>query len=477
MNFSMVNGLLLLIAYAVMVYVAARVYVGKKKPTKSGFLVADREVTMWKGAFSIASSWVWAPSMFVAAQKAYQQGIVGLFWFTVPNVLCLIIFSYFATIIRDRVPNGYTLTDYMKEQYSYRVHNVYLFQSVGLLTCSIAVQLLAGGKVISIVTGIPFFWTTILLAAIALSYSVVYGLKASIITDFLKINIILIIGLTLVPWAIYRSGGAMTVWNGIGGFSGNFTNLFDSNGLLVFLSFGLPTTIGLISGPFGDQAFWQRAFAVRKKQLKKAFIVGALIFAIVPLTMSFLGFLGAGLKIVPKEVQLINLEMVLNLLPAWTAMLFVYMIMSGLISALDSHMTAISSVGGHDLLNRFLHVSKDVAPEKQTIKWARMSVVIVTLLAIAIANIPGMQILYLFLFYGTLRSSTLLPTVITLLRKTPANEASVFWGVVVSICIGLPIFSAGNFTNTVSLIIAGSLLTVLASGAITFIGTKYVTNR
>jgi urea-proton symporter len=65
----------------------------------------------------------------------------------------------------------------------------------------------------------------------------------------------------------------------------------------------------------------------------------------------------------------------------------------------------------------------------------------------------------------------LLPTVITLLRKSPANEAGVFWGILASICIGLPIFSYGNFGNDTPFIIAGSLTTVLASGIITIIIT------
>jgi urea-proton symporter len=470
MEISLMKGVGLILAYMLAVYIVAKIYAGRKRLTKSGFLVADREVTMLKGAFSIASSWIWAPALFVSAQKAYEQGIVGLFWFTVPNVLCLIVFAYFAVIIRNKVPLGYTLSGYMKELYGHRVHNAYLFQSLSLLTCSIAVQLLAGGKVVSLVTGVPYFWVTVILAIVALSYSVAYGLRASIITDLMKLNIIFIIGLILIPWAIYNGGGFSHVVDGIGGFSGEFKNLFDSKGLQVFLTFGLPATIGLMSGPFGDQSFWQRAFAIREGQVKKAFMVGALVFAAVPIAMSLLGFLGAGLKIVPKEAQLINLEVILRMLPTWTLILFAYMIMSGLVSALDSHMTAISSVGGHDLLNRVAHPSGNSISERRIIKWARATPIVVTLLAIGIANIPGMQIIYMFLFYGTLRASTLLPTIITLLRKTPANEASVFWGIIISIFIGLPIFVYGNFTNITFLIITGSLVTVSASGIITLLG-------
>jgi Na+/proline symporter len=182
--------------------------------------------------------------------------------------------------------------------------------------------------------------------------------------------------------------------------------------------------------------------------------------------MSFLGFLGAGMHIVSSEPQLINIEVVLKLLPAWTMVLFAYMIMSGLISALDSHMTAISSVGGHDLLNRASESSNKFVSEDTAIRWARITPIVVTVAAIVIANIPGMQILYLFLFYGTLRASTLLPTVITLLRKNPANEAGVFWGILFSIFVGLPIFAYGNFAHVTFCIIVGSLATVSASGII-----------
>lgn len=60
------------------------------------------------------------------------------------------------------------------------------------------------------------------------------------------------------------------------------------------LSFGLSTAIGLISGPFGDQSFWQRAFSVKKGMIGKAFMVGALLFALVPISMGAMGFIAAG---------------------------------------------------------------------------------------------------------------------------------------------------------------------------------------
>ena len=65
-------------------------------------------------AFSVAAAWIWAPALFVSAETAYTQGWVGLFWFVIPNVSCLVLFSFFAAKLRDRFPSGFTLSGYMR---------------------------------------------------------------------------------------------------------------------------------------------------------------------------------------------------------------------------------------------------------------------------------------------------------------------------------------------------------------------------
>ena len=92
-------------------------------------------------------------------------------------------------------------------------------------------------------------------------------------------------------------------------------------------------------------------------------------------------------------------------------------------------------------------------------RWALLA------LGIGIANIPDLTVTNLFLFYCTLRATTLLPTVLTLAGKK-LSGAGVFAGVVTSFCIGLPVFAYGNLHNLAAWKTAGSLLTVLLSGAL-----------
>ncbi|MDP3014022.1 MAG: hypothetical protein Q8M92_07265 [Candidatus Subteraquimicrobiales bacterium] len=463
--FSQLQGLVILAGYAVVVSAIVWFFSRGFIFSKLRFLVANREIEKIPAAFSIAATWVWAPALFVSSEKAYTQGWVGLFWFLVPNMGCLMLFSYFAKRIRHLFPDGFTLSGYMRERYSKRVQIVYMIALIGLATCSFAVQLLAGGKIISAISGLSFFWVTILLALIPIGYTLHSGLKASIISDFFQMFVILVVGGFVVLWAVYAGGGFETVWRGLNGKTGTYTNMFSGDGLNVFLTFGIPVTIGLLSGPFGDQSFWQRAFAIKRPAVQPAFIIAAFVFGAVPLILSMLGFLAAGMGMEAANTSRVNMEVVMKLLPAWVVVPFLFLLLSGLVSTLDSNLAAIASLAGHDMVRDY-----DEKKKRQVKLYSRGAMVVLVFGGIAVANIPGLTILYLFLFYGTLRASTLLPTIITILNKE-INEAGIFWGILTSLSIGLPIFAYGNLHKITPMIIGGSLFTVLASGVIVLLAS------
>lgn len=114
------TGTLVLIAYT-MLMITATLWLTHRAKGSEDFCVSDRKIGLFQSSMSIASTWIWAPALFVSAEKAYIQGWVGLFWFTVPNVLCLIFFAGYAVKIRKRFPNGLTLSGYMNAVYSPRV--------------------------------------------------------------------------------------------------------------------------------------------------------------------------------------------------------------------------------------------------------------------------------------------------------------------------------------------------------------------
>ena len=442
-------GLFVLLIYTALM-LGATFLLSRKASTAESFHVAGRRLGLWQSAMSIAATWIWAPALFTSAEKAYTTGWPGLLWFLVPNVLCLLVFVPFAQRIRAQMPEGVTVSGYMAEHYcSKAVHGVYLFELSALTVLSTAVQLLAGAKILAAVTGWPFWLLTIILALIAFSYSQYSGIRASVLTDTLQMLLMLGCCALLAPLAL-RGNGPASLVKGLAGATGEFTHLLDKNGLAVLLSFGLPSAIGLLAAPFGDQCFWQRAFSIRKDKMGKAFRLGALLFAVVPLSMGMLGFVAAGSGFTAADSGMVGFELVQQIFPAWVMLPFLFMLISGLLSTVDSNLCAAASL------------TSDFGGG---MKAAKGSMLLVLVLAVLIANLPGLTVTGLFLVYGALRSTTMLPTVLTLKGKAlPAR--GVFAGVMASLLIGMPIFVLGSIVGSSTLKAAGSLCTVLLSGIV-----------
>ena len=181
-------------------------------------------------------------------------------------------------------------------------------------------------------------------------------------------------------------------------------------------------------------------------------MLGALIFALVPICLGGIGFVAAGLGFIANDAGMVNFEFIKSMLPAWVLIPFLFMILSGLLSTVDSNLCSAASL------------TTDLA-YKNNLKVSKLTMAVLLIIAIAIANIPRLTVTHLFLFYGTLRASTLLPTVMTLAGKK-LSKNGVYYGILSSLLIGLPVFAYGSLFNIAVYKTAGSLLTVLLSGVV-----------
>ena len=224
--------------------------------------------------------------------QAFTKGLPGIFWFTAPNIICFFVFTPLAIRLRKLLPFGYTLPEFIYRRFdgNKAAHLAFLIVFFGYQLGAIVINTLAGGKLLNIISGINIHFAIIAMAVIALSYTLLSGLRASILTDAIQMVMLLGIAFILVPWCIIRAGGISAITNGIGGFDGSHRSLLDP---WLALTMGIPMTLGLISGPIGDQTFFQRSMALKKGNIGKTFIWAGLLFGIVPITLSLLGFIGA----------------------------------------------------------------------------------------------------------------------------------------------------------------------------------------
>jgi Na+/proline symporter len=434
--------------WPLLLYVAVMIGVGvlgyKRNIDLEELNVANRKVNWVQTGFSIAATWIWAPALFVASQRAYVDGVLGFFWFFVPNVLSLILFGFISSKALKRMTFEQTLPDLMGNVYqSKRVKDIYNIQVVFLLMMSTGVQLLAGGIVLNQITGIDFGILTLLLALVALIYSLVSGIRASIRTDAVQMIIIIV----ALAFALIYFGPTESIQ--LGGINSRPIGFFTDYNWQLFLAFGLTTSIGLIAGPIADQTFWQRAFSMECKTVKKSFMLGAFIFALVPFGMAIIGFMASASGFVPNNVSIVGLEFVLEYAPTLVSILFILAIVSGLSSTLDSNMVAMGSV------------LSNLNDRTRTVYFSRLGMVIIALFGIAVANIPNIDIFWLFLFYGVMRSSVAVPTVFTMISKKIPNEQSIFFGILGAFLFGVTTYAIGAVAGIRTLALTGTLLTII----------------
>ena len=459
-----------MLAFFFFMFYLSKWWSGGFDQTKSRYLVADRELGLWQTGMSVGASYIWAPAMFISATRAYEQGFVGFWWYMIGNIIALLLYALLVNRVINRWPQGFTLSDFMGVQHSGRVRAVFWLSLIGLTIGAFATQLLAGGLFIKFLTGMDYFWATIILTAVPFLYCVFFGFKASVITDVTKMAIMFVVAVG-AAFMIVNNTGVDAVIKGMNGISGEFVSFFDDKGIMVATTFGIAALIGLTSGTAGDQALWQRAFAVKDPTTRRnGFLLGMLFYCSVPFAMATIGWAaaGAGFKIAGGN-QYINAAFIADQLPIWAVMAFGVMILAGITSILDSKMSALSCIAGHDIAKKIYRNPTD----SQAIMTGKISMALLCVIAVAIANIPGVKLVHLFLSYGAIRASTALPTLLVMYRGKPLAEPGVFWGCLTGMFVGVPMLIYGTLNTIPWATVFGMSWAFFASGIIAWLWTRH----
>lgn len=442
---------------------------------EEGYLLAHRDVGVVRGAFSIAVSWIWAPAIFFCSLKAYLEGLPGIFWFTVPNVLCFAAFAFLVVRIRRLMPSCYSMPDFLANRFP-NAPGLHIAGTIVVLIIDIVAVLfnsLVGAFLLNTVAGIPFVTGVILMTGVALVYSLWRGFPASVVTDIVQMAIILLLCFCFVPWAVAQAGGLAQVRLGFGGVTGLHRTIFETE---IAFSWGIPASISLLAVPFADQMFYQRAFAAREAKIWSTFLLGGIIFGMVPVTLSFLGFLGANPEIHGAltsggqaiEPLMVNVKVLGYLLPTWTVAGFALMAICALSSTLDSAYCAIASILSRDIYQQ--HIRPD-ASQHEAIRFGRIGMAVIALLAALIVCLVPLKGEWLFNINGSVASCVVIPLFLTVFWRRLTAQAA-FYAMIIPLVIGGPIAIYANVSGNARFIVASmvgilvlsTLIAVISSG-------------
>lgn len=429
---------------------------------KESYFIANKKIGWISGGFTITATWTWAIALLVPSQKSYEQGFAGAFWYLIPSVLTLFIYCYFLSKVDEKFLDNYTLPQLMEKRWGDRVHKLYAGILAVLQIMCYAINIIAGSKLICTLLNVNYVMCTIVLAVFVLLYTIRGGFKSSVKTDVIQTLILCIGSIAVIIWLIksFSTQGQSILFGLREGMTGyenkSFNSLFSEEGRNVFLSYGLTSMLGLITGPFGDQMYWQRAFAIKKENRNKAFMLAAVLFTIIPVSMIMTGFLAAyqvkGNMLQINDSANVAIEYIAHYLPAFSTAFFVIMVAAAITSTMDSCLCAFSSI-----------VANDVFPgkEKSVRKTAHVSMVALVFMSICIANLPNISTLYLFMFYTVIRMCTFYPTVITCLEKDKGvKENSIFLGIIFSLLIATPLYAYAYYIGHEILIFIGTILSI-----------------
>ena len=210
-------------------------------------------------------------------------------------------------------------------------------------------------------------------------------------------------------------------------------------------------------------------FLFKKKSLKiepkiaLKFMFGGLIFGVIPILLSLLGFIGAGNADVIAEInanpsvntQMVGPMVIGHFLPKWALMAHAILCFAGLSSTLDSAFCAISSLATIDIYKRYINPKSSY---ETLLKVGRFSMFLLAVVGVAIALFQP-KLLWVFLIYGALASAAFFPAFLSIYWKKLSAQGAM-WAIILSLVLGLPLSIYANIKEDTNLIVLSAVLSV-----------------
>ena len=89
--------------------------------------------------------------------------------------------------------------------------------------------------------------------------------------------------------------------------------------------------------------------------------------------------------------------------------------------------------------------------------------VVLAVAGFAITQIPGITLLYIFLFFATLRAAVWLPSLVAIVKPKLLTEQGMFYGMGIAIIVGVPMFVYGKLAKSLPYTFTGTIVAIFGS--------------
>jgi SSS family solute:Na+ symporter len=398
----------------------------KSEGESESFLAAGRSMNLVQTTSSTAATDLGGGFSIAMGGLGFTLGISGS-WLIAVSGLSIVMVSFLMVPKVKRWADkfkGLTTGDLFEARFDRRTGTLAAVV-IGLAWFTfVGGQIIAGGKLLQVTLELNLTLAVVLSGAIILAYTAMGGLKAVIYTDVFQMFVLMIgIIFIAVPIGLYRVGG----WDGI--FT-HFSASPDTASLVDWTAVSWKQMAGWFFAIFPiwfiSIAGMQRIIAARdEKTARRAFLLTGVpiewpLFAI---GSTLIGLIARMLFPDLADAELATPTVIMELLPAGLTGIVIAAYIAAVMSSADSCLIGPVAIFTNDIYRKHL---KPDASEKSLVRVARISTIVMGVLAIGIAYlIPN--VLDLILYAYTFGAAGIFFPMLGLLFWPRTTASGAFW--------------------------------------------------
>ena len=397
---------------------AVMFYYGKAwGDTVTNFLFANRSLQQLSTSLAISSHWFWAIAIFVGPAVAYNWGLIGLLWFAIPNGFSCVVVGYLAYKVREKYPDGVSLTQYAKENFSPRIGGLYqlLFLLISLAALLLAftaiAKLWAFTALSSIISPI---YASLLIGLVTLAFTVRGGIRTSIFTGAIQTCL----------WGTFLAVMTILMLSSDTNLVLTGKNQLDTVFNYDFLTkFAVAFFISVTAAAASHGMMWQKAFSMPRENIMKTYSLAGLIFTLIVIGLGFMGIyaFSADIKIGPADTS--QMHGLLALGGSAALIIFATLVIGQSSTVIDSSLNYVSSLVTLEWFkNDTVLFSRIVMVAFMTIAW--------------LISWAQIEIWTVLMFMAAIRIVMFVPLALHVLKQK-LFESLVFYTSIVSVCTSI----------------------------------------
>lgn len=374
-------------------------YYSRRQKNLSSYILGDRQLGPWLTSMSAEASDMSGWMLMGLPGYAYLHGL-SAFWTGIGLIVGTwanwVLVSQRLRNYTEVADNSLTIPDYLSNRFEDRKNGLRLICALFIILFFIIYTssgFVAAGKLFNTIFGIPYLHALLLGAFVVVFYTFLGGFSAVALTDFIQGTMMFFTVLYVPVAATIALGGPMPTLDVLSKEGSDFFSFFpDSTGVSALLVM-IVSSLGWGLGYFGQPHILVKFMAIGDpKELKKSTRI-AMTWVLLSLSFAIaIGVVGKAYLSTPLENA--NAERVFILMAESLSAPFITgiiwsAILAAIMSTSSSQLLVTSSAVSRDLFQAFL---KKDASEKTLIRVSRLSVLLVSAIAVYLGSDPNSYI-------------------------------------------------------------------------------------